>query len=547
MKLAALSISFFLFSQSGTAQNRTMGNTINNPGHLDGYLLFSPLNNKNTYLIDKCGREINRWSSSYFPGVCVKYLNDGGILRTGSTQKNWFGQGIGGILERYDWDGNLVWSWKMLDSMEALHHDITVLENGNILAVAWERVSQSELLAAGRNPSKLPPSLWSEKVIEIKPIGNDSAEIVWEWHAMDHIIQNYDNSKPNYGIPSQNPQRFDLNFVKGNNNGEDWFHINSIDYNPELDQIVLSAHTLGEIYVIDHGTTTQQAAGHTGGKQGKGGDVLYRWGNPQAYGIGNANDQVFFKQHHAHWIPKGYTNEGMIMVFNNGNGRTGGNYSSVELLQTPVDNDGAYTRTTGQRFGPLNSYIAYQSNPDPYLFYADFISGAYSMKNGHIMITDGPKGAAFEIDDSQTPLWKYISPINNSGVMTQGTAPTGNPVFRFEFIPADNEGLEGKDLTPGTELEKNPKPFTQCVTQQQNNTVEGAAAGSISVYPNPAGNTIYFTSIATEAQVFDAVGKNLLTVKNTESLNIGHLASGVYYVVLNNANIKSNHRIVVQK
>lgn len=541
------SILFLAFSQIISAQVRTMGNTVNNAGHLNGYLLMSPLNSKNTYLIDKCGREINRWVSNYNPGVCVKMLNDGGILRTGTTQKNWFGQGIGGILERFDWDGNLTWSWKLLDSMEALHHDVTVMENGNILAVVWERVSQSGLSDAGRNPAKLPPSLWSERIIEIKPIGKDSADIVWEWHAMDHIIQNYDSKKPNYGTPSQYPQRFDINFVIGANNGADWFHINSIDYNPELDQIVVSAHTLGEIYVIDHSTNTVQAAGHTGGKQGKGGDVLYRWGNPYAYGLGNATNQALFKQHHAHWIPKGYANAGMIMVFNNGNGRTGGNYSSVELLQTPVDTlTGAYSRTSGQRFTPFNSYIAYQANPDPYAFYADFISGAYSLKNGHIMVTDGPKGRAFEIDETQNILWEYINPVNGSGPMTQGVKPTLNPVFRYEFVPDDFAGFKGKTLEPGAELELNAKPFAQCVTQQQNNISLKKVSPTVYVYPNPATQTIHFSVTVARVTVYDAMGKQLIDNEYVSSIETGGLVPGVYHVVIYSAGIQSNHRVLIQ-
>jgi len=47
--------------------------------------------------------------------------------------------------------------------------------------------------------------------------------------------------------------------------------------------------------VIDHSTTTAQAAGHSGGTYGKGGDLLYRWGNPNAYQHGTAADESFME------------------------------------------------------------------------------------------------------------------------------------------------------------------------------------------------------------------------------------------------------------
>lgn len=59
--------------------------------------------------------------------------------------------------------------------------------------------------------------------------------------------------------------------------------MNGIDYNPVLDQIALSTHNLNEWYIIDHSTTTAEAATSSGGNSGKGGDLLYRWGNPAAY------------------------------------------------------------------------------------------------------------------------------------------------------------------------------------------------------------------------------------------------------------------------
>ena len=53
--------------------------------------------------------------------------------------------------------------------------------------------------------------------------------------------------------------------------------MNAVDYNAEFDQLMISVHNLSEVWIIDHSTTTAEAAGHTGGRSGKGGDILYRW------------------------------------------------------------------------------------------------------------------------------------------------------------------------------------------------------------------------------------------------------------------------------
>jgi hypothetical protein len=142
--------------------------------------------------------------------------------------------------------------------------------------------------------------------------------VVWEWKAWDHLVQEADASKPNYATVSQHPELIHLNFNGTNPTSADWLHINSVAYNPALDQIMVSVHGFSELWVIDHGTTTAQAASHSGGVRGKGGDLLYRWGNPQTYNRGTAADQKFFKQHNAHWIETGLPDAGKIMVFNNG-------------------------------------------------------------------------------------------------------------------------------------------------------------------------------------------------------------------------------------
>jgi hypothetical protein len=98
---------------------------------------------------------------------------------------------------------------------------------------------------------------------------------------------------PGYGVVTDHPELVDINF---GDTKTDWMHTNSIDYNEKFDQILISVHNFNEIWVIDHSTTTEEAAGHTGGNSGKGGDLLYRWGNPQAYERGTASDQQLFLQ-----------------------------------------------------------------------------------------------------------------------------------------------------------------------------------------------------------------------------------------------------------
>src|SRR5262249_3692287 len=131
----------------------------------------------------------------------------------------------------------------------------------------------------------------------------------------------------------------------------DWTHVNAVSYNAKYDQVMISVREFNEIWILDHSTTTEQAASHTGGRSGKGGDLLYRWGNPRAYRAGSTGDQRLFAQHDAHWIPDGLPGAGHLLVFNNGGGRPDGNYSSVDEVELPTpDSQGHYDLKTGTAF-----------------------------------------------------------------------------------------------------------------------------------------------------------------------------------------------------
>ncbi len=351
------------------------------------YVLFAPLRQTTTYLIDLDGNVVHEWELSGKPGNSVYLVEGGNLLATYGVRNSFRADGSGGGVELLTWDGDQIWSYELATDSANLHHDVDMLPNGNVLMIAWELKTEAEALAAGRDPSLLKDGeLWPGSVIEVRPTTGD---IVWEWHAWDHLVQDYDATKDNYGAVADHPELIDLNYVAIN--AADWFHSNAVDYNAELDQIVLSVHSFSEIWVIDHSTTTTEAAGHTGGTSGSGGDLLYRWGNPQAYDAGTDADQQLFHQHDAEWIGAGLSGEGNILIFNNGMRRPGGEYSSVVEIVTPVNPDGSYTLDAGFAYGPDEPVWTYTATP-PTDFYARSISGAQRLESGNTLICNGGDG-----------------------------------------------------------------------------------------------------------------------------------------------------------
>ena len=374
-------------------------------GVFGGYMLLAPLRSNITYLIDTDESVAHTWTSDYTPGNSAYLLEDGTLLRTGKISNgNRFADtgGVGGVVERFDWDGSVNWSYSLATDEECLHHDVEFLPNGNILMIAWEHKTSGEAVAAGRDFSLLADGeLWPDKIIEVDPSTNN---IVWEWHVWDHLIQDYDIAKSNYGTIDEHPELIDLNYVGSSRGVADWNHTNSIDYNEDFDQIILSVHGFDEFWVIDHSTTTAEAASHYGGTYGKGGDILYRWGNPETYGV--LGDHVFYGQHDAQWISSGSPGSGNILVFNNGQNRPQGNYSTVEEIVPDVNPDGSYPLTIGQASGPLSQEWIYMA-PNHTDFYAQNISGAQRLPNGNTLICEGANGYVFEVTNDGTVVWTY--------------------------------------------------------------------------------------------------------------------------------------------
>jgi hypothetical protein len=372
------------------------------------YTLFCPMWSTTTYLIDKDGNIAHSWESTFTDSQTVYLRDNGNLVRSSLVASSSFASGgFQGRIEIFDWNGSLIWTFEYSTEDYCFHHDLEVLPNGNILLIAWERKTEDEAIENGRNPNRLQSNeIWPDHIIEVKPIGSNNAEIIWEWYLWDHLIQDYDPTKANYGIVSQHPELVDINY---GNTRADWTHINSVDYNEELDQILLSVHNFNEIWVIDHSTTSLEAAGHTGGRYGKGGDILYRWGNPEAYDQGNNNDKKFFGQHDARWIDSNYPDGGNIVVFNNGAGRPDGKYSTVDEIIPPIDENGYYHINIDTSFGPEEqTWIFKCENPTD--IYSTITSGAQRLSNGNTLICSANDFFLLEVNKQNRILWVYINP-----------------------------------------------------------------------------------------------------------------------------------------
>ena len=417
----------------------------------DGYTLLAPQQSTTYHLIDNWGRIVHTWEVDVVASSAIYLLPDGDLLR-GAKSVDSSGS-IGRTIQRIAWDGTVEWSFDFTSDDHVQHHDIAPLPNGNVLLLVKKHYTAAEAYAAGRDTTLLTTSTISpETVVEIQPTGATTGDIVWEWNAWDHLIQDYDSTAPNYGVVADHPELFDLNFVYVTT--RDWMHANAVNYNEELDQVVISSRHFNELWVVDHSTTTAEAAGHTGGHYGMGGDVLYRWGNPQTYDRGTGDDKILFGPHDIQWIEPGLPGEGNILLFNNGWLRPGIKYSCISEVVTPIQGDGSYPQpgpdSAHGPAGPVWSYVA----DTPSDFYSAKISGTQRLPNGNTLICHGDQGWFFEVTTDGEIVWQYQNPISGLGPLDQGDELTGSEnVFRCWRYAPDYVGLAGHDLDPAEPVE----------------------------------------------------------------------------------------------
>ena len=428
----------------------------------DGYTLFSPTGGGpgggtggTSYLLDNNMNTVHTWQHPRGAASMPYLLADSSIIypyRVVSPTMS--AGGVGGGIAHIAWDGTLLWQYEVSNDNYQHHHDVQPLPNGNILVVAWERKTAAEAYAMGRHTIDNPlGEMWSTAIFELEMVPPNQANIVWEWHLWDHLVQDHDPALPGYGVISNHPELMDINHGDVGGGGgpggsnADWMHINAIDYNPHLDQIVISSRHQNEVYIIDHSTTTEEAAGHTGGNSGKGGDFLYRWGNPQVYNRGTSNHQQLDSQHGVNWIPEGYPGSGNLILYNNNYGNQS---SAVFELVTPLSPDSSiYLISGSQPFGPLGPTWVHTGG-----FHSNVQSGAFRLPNGNTLISVADDAIVFEVDSLGSNVWSYSFGGTNTMIARAqkysvdflgGGDTTGFPDYRLGDVNFD-ENIDIYDL-----------------------------------------------------------------------------------------------------
>jgi hypothetical protein len=253
------------------------------------------------------------------------------------------------------------------------------------------------------------------------------------------------------------------------------------------------------MFIIDHDTTTEEAAGPKG-------DFLYRWGNPANYG--GSGPRMLGFQHTVRWIKNEFgvnlgsdknkgqkkkaerNNVGNILVFNNQYpDRSGMTSSSVIEIEPPLKEDGTYGP------GPADFAVFLTEVTDStgtHKFASPFLSSAQKLPNGRYLIDVGAVGGfagqaseLYEVEADGKVVWKYLSPVytfnpgrSPASDWTYGKCPDGYLAADAEGYPGDPDGpppdgplaqatvwffrairfsedfrgFEGKDLTPGLYL-----------------------------------------------------------------------------------------------
>ena len=169
-----------------------------------GYTFFA--SGSKAYLYDANSKTVHTWQASGSAQTCAYLLSDGSALfpiqNTSCSTPAHNGAYPSGRFQKISWDGAILWDYYFCDSTARAGYDVEPMPNGNIL-----------IPADASNVSK---------IFEVQPTGTNTGTVVWS-----------------YTLPT--------------NLTASTTYINSVSYNPDLDQILVDLQDpQRKLVVINH-------------------------------------------------------------------------------------------------------------------------------------------------------------------------------------------------------------------------------------------------------------------------------------------------------
>lgn len=527
----------------------------------DGYILGAHhMNSAKVYLFDKDLEIIHTWSLDALPAAQNGYssyiLPNGNLLRSG-VSKNEVASGAApqqGSLSEIDYQGNVVWTYLLADLRNMMHHDFKPMPNGNVLIASYVHYTKDEAIAAGLDSSlftgnkdpfggfgkttfnMMGNTVELESIMELEPdrSGANDHKIVWQWNIVDHIVP--------VDQALSHPEKFRADL--GPLWAGQWVHLNGIDYNPIKDLIVFSSRIFSEFYIIDHSTSTQEAAGSTGGDYGKGGDLLFRWGRPSNYceptgtrintitnpwthqttydTVPYHDNDVLYVLHCPTWIPEGYPGEGNILFYHNNVDAAMSKLGNSQAMEvTPdMDAEGNFIMKPGVPTKPLTPTWLYEPND---VMFSQSNSSALRMPSGNTLIEETYPNADVlsGTQDFDYSILREVDPDGNVIWGPQSIAlPDSTPfnAARIMYYPSDDPGIRQLLIRLG--LVSVEKSFREAgrAAPEIHRTI-----GTLS-FSNVSGSSIMIYTIQGK------VIKKVRSCKNRVMITTADLAAGSYIV-----------------
>jgi hypothetical protein len=554
----------------------------------NGYTLFAA--SGKSYLIDMEGYVLKQWNV----GTNPRLLENGNLLDATKSDPS----GFGGFQE-VDWNGNVVWTYAEKRSNYFPHHDWTRIYNKKLKAyttiyIANKNVPKDSVLAAGANPANGSyTDVQMDALVEVDSTGT----VVWEWWFFNHIIQDFDATKPNYvgtGKTVANyPNKININ-MPGNPLKSDWLHCNSIDYNDSLGHLVTNS-VQGEFYIIDHDNTfiAGNPAGSIALAASSAGDFLYRFGDPYRYNQGTAasinstgNKQIG-GSHDVHWIKPGLPGAGNIQIFNNGE-YLGERVSQSYIFEvnpyynSSKVNTGAYVNPPSAGYytwtypnkdamkankSISNQVVWIYASKDDQNFYSTIGGSEQRLPNGNTLICSDTHGHLFEVTANDTTIvWEYINPVTKDGIKTIITDqyPMYNSVFRAYRYTSDYAAFKGRTLTKTKTITgKTPayfKPSDLLTDVSSSGTAVPQELMLHQNYPNPFNPTTVVgyqlpAASRVDLRIYDVLGREVAVLVNQEmpagthsaTWNATSLPSGMYVCKLITGTLMRTTKMLLAK